>query len=100
MQSPLKKSGLYNKAKLENSERLLIDANNDGNLLTQGLFRLDNLTKLSAEEEAKRNEIRNRFRQKLLSNTEAAAKQEAAKQTTFAGGALQMGIERKRLLGI
>lgn len=89
-----------NKARLQISESLLNDANNDGNKLAQELLNLDNLTKLSAEEEAKRNELKNRFKQRLLSNAEAAMNQEAAKQTTFAGGALQMGIERKRLLGI
>lgn len=85
---------------LTRANQILADPNLDGNILNSSLSNLEKMTALTPEQEQLRNEVMNRYRNRLLANTKAAEQQELAKQTTFAGGSLQMQAERRRLLGV
>lgn len=85
---------------LTRANQNLANSNLDGNILNSSLSNLEKMTALTPEQEQLRNEVMNRYRNRLLANTKAAEQQELAKQTTFAGGSLQMQAERRRLLGV
>lgn len=87
-------------AALARTDQALADPNLDGNILNTTSSRLGKMTFLTPEQEQLRNELMNRYRNRLLANTKIAEQQELAKQTTFAGGNLQMQAERRRLLGV
>lgn len=78
----------------------LADQNLEGNILNTTLSNLEKMTSSTPEQEQLRNVLMSRYRNRLLANTKTAEQQELAKQTTFAGGGLQMQAERRRLLGV
>ena len=85
---------------LARASQNLADQNLDGNILNTTLSNLEKMTSSTPEQEQLRNVLMSRYRNRLLANTKTAEQQELAKQTTFAGGGLQMQAERRRLLGV
>jgi hypothetical protein len=80
---------------LRRANQVLANPNLDGNMLNTSLSGFEKMTNLTPEQEQLTDEIMARYRNRLLANTKAAEQQELAKQTTFAGGGLQMQAERQ-----